>query len=84
MSGESAGHEEARKLRKQADREAMISHSLKDSGRKKTRRKPDAPAYASLKRPPAKRLCPDCRKTIVEPFKREARICPHCGSMTPF
>lgn len=84
MSDSVSEHEEMRKRRIQANHEAAVSQRIKDAGRERTRRKPDAPAFASLRSSSASRKCPSCQKMIKDPFKRSTCTCPHCGAMTPF
>ena len=84
MSDTVSEHEEMRKRRIQASQETHVSQRLKDAGRERSRRKPDAPAFTSLRSSPASRKCPYCKKLIKEPLKRATRTCPHCGEITPF
>ena len=86
MSDEVSEREEMRKRRIQAVHEAHVSQRLKDTGRERTRIKPDSQGFKSLRASPASRKCPHphCGKLIKEPLKRATRTCPHCGDITPF
>jgi hypothetical protein len=80
----SSEHDEMRKRRIQANHEARVSQRLKDTGRSRTRAKGDAAIARPVVVSALKARCPACKKMIHEPYKRDQRLCPHCGAITPF